>query len=151
MGIHTDIKKELTQAMLARESVKVEVLRGFIAAFTNELVAKKRKPREELADEDALAVIRRQAKQRKESIEQFRKGGREDLAKSEETELGYIETYLPRMMSRGDIRAVVEKKKQELGIADKSGMGKLMGAVMQELKGKADGNDVREVVAEMLL
>lgn len=136
--------------MLAKESIKVEVLRSLVAAFVNELVAKRRKPNEELSDEDALSVIRRQAKQRKESIEQFRMAGREDLAKSEETELGYLETYLPQMMSREDIRAVVEKKKQELGITDKSGMGKLMGSVMQELKGKADGNDVKEVVAQAL-
>ncbi|MDO8510037.1 MAG: GatB/YqeY domain-containing protein [bacterium] len=150
MSIQTDIKKELTVAMLAKESIKVEVLRSLVAAFVNELVAKRRKPNEELSDEDALSVIRRQAKQRKESIEQFRMAGREDLAKSEETELGYLETYLPQMMSREDIRAVVEKKKQELGITDKSGMGKLMGSVMQELKGKADGNDVKEVVAQAL-
>ena len=136
--------------MLAKESIKVEVLRSLIAAFVNELVAKKRKPNEELDDEEALTVIRRQAKQRKESIEQFRKGGREDLAKNEDTELRHIETYLPQMMSQEDIRDVVKKKKQELGITDKSGTGKLMSAVMQELKGKADGNDVRDVVAEML-
>ena len=89
--LHEQIKNEIKQAMMAKDQLKLSVVRGISAAFTNELVAKKRKPDEVLSDEDALAVITRQAKQRKDSIEQFRAGGREDLASKEEAELKIIE------------------------------------------------------------
>ena len=98
MTLHEKIKDEIREAMKAKEAVKLEVLRGMLAAFINELVAKKRKPNEILEDDEALAVIGRLAKQRKDSIEQFRKGGREDLVQNEEEELKILETYLPEMM-----------------------------------------------------
>ena len=133
-------------AMLAKEQVKLNVLRGIISAFTNELVAKKRKPSEELSDDEAMAVISRLAKQRKDSIEQFKKGGREDLVKEEEGELEVIEIYLPKMMDRALVEKVVRGKQEELGIADPSQKGILMSQVMKDLKGKADGVMVKEIV-----
>lgn len=132
--------------MLAKDSVRLNALRNLSAAFTNELVAKMRKPNEELGDEDAIAVIRRLAKQRKDSIEQFEKAGRNDLVAEEKSELSILETYLPQMMSRDAIKPIAESKKAELGITDKSGVGKLMGALSKELKGKADGADIKAVV-----
>lgn len=148
--LHDTIKEEIKKAMLAKDTVRLETMRSVSAAFTNELVAKKRTPQEKLADDDALAVIKRLAKQRKDSIEQFEKGGRQDLADKEKQELGILEAFLPAMMSKEEIRKVAEAKKAELGIADKSKLGQLVGAVMKELKGKADGNDVKEVADEML-
>ncbi|NQV88486.1 MAG: GatB/YqeY domain-containing protein, partial [Parcubacteria group bacterium] len=94
-------------------------------------------------------IIRRAVKQRKDSIEQFKKGGREDLVKSEESELIILQTYLPQMMSVDEIKKVVETKKTELGITDKSKVGLLMSAIMKELKGKADGGDVKKIVEEL--
>ena len=85
------IKEEVKIALLSKDTVRLSVLRGLLAAFTNELVATKRKPQEELSDEEIIAVIRRAVKQRKDSIEQFRKGGREELAKAEEDELKILE------------------------------------------------------------
>lgn len=148
--LHDTIKEEIKKAMLAKDTVRLETMRSVSAAFTNELVSKKRTPQEKLADDDALAVIKRLAKQRKDSIEQFEKGGRQDLADKEKQELGILEAFLPAMMSKEEIRKVAEAKKAELGIADKSKLGQLVGAVMKELKGKADGNDVKEVADEML-
>ena len=81
------IRQELTDAMRARDSLKMNTLRGLLAAFVNELVAKGIKPQEQISDEDALQVVKRAVKQRKDSIEQFRNGNREDLAKKEEAEL----------------------------------------------------------------
>jgi len=133
-------------AMLAKEQVKLNVLRGIISAFTNELVAKKRKPSEELSDDEAIAVISRLAKQRKDSIEQFKKGDREDLVKEEEGELEVIEIYLPKMMDKAEVEKVVRGKQEELGIADPSQKGMLMSQVMKALKGKADGVMVKEIV-----
>lgn len=148
--IHEQIKGELKEALKAKEAVKLSVIRGLLTAFMNELVAKKRKPDELLSDEEALAVIGRGAKQRKDSIEQFRVGGREDLAESEEAELKILETYLPTMMSREDIKPLAIAKKEEMGITDKTKAGLLMSTLMKDLKGKADGSDVKAVVDEIL-
>ena len=146
MSIHADMQKRIKEAMLAKDAVRLSVVRGLVAAFTNELVAKGRKPNGELTDEEALAVIRRAAKQRKESIEQFAKGGRQDLVDAETAELRTLEAFLPPEMNRAEIEKIVSAKKTELGISDKSKAGQLMSAVMKELKGKADGNAVKEVV-----
>lgn len=150
--IQDKINADMKAAMLAKDAVKLSVVRGFKAAFTNELVAKGRKPTDTLTDDEALAVIARAAKQRKDSIEQFTKGGRTDLADAEKAELAVIESYLPQMMSRDDIRPLAVAKKAELGIADgdKSAAGKLMSGLMKDLKGKADGADVKAVVESLL-
>ena len=90
-------------------------------------------------------------KQRKDSIEQFKKGGREDLVREEEAQLKILETYLPEMMSREEIEKITKAKKEELGIVDKSKQGQLMSALMKELKGKADGIIVKEVVDSLFI
>lgn len=136
--------------MLAKEETRLSVLRGLLAAFVNELVATKRKPDELLSDEEALGVIRRQVKQRKDSIEQYTKGKRPDLAEAEQAELELLEAYLPKIMSRDEIRPIAEAKLAEMGALDKSKSGILVGAIMKELKGKADGGDVKAVAEELL-
>ncbi len=108
MSLQTTIKDGIKQAMLARDPVKTNVLRGMVAAFTNELVAKGRKPQEELADEDCIAVIKRFVKQRKDSIEQFEKGNRADLADAEKAELAILQTFLPASMPKEEIKKVAE-------------------------------------------
>ena len=143
------LKKEVKMALLSRDNVRLTVLRGLMASFTNELVATKRKPQEELSDEEVIAVIKRAVKQRKDSIDQFRKGGREDLASSEESELKILETFLPKMMSKEDVKKKAVEVKERLGIADKSKIGQLIGATMKELKGMADGADVKEVMESL--
>ena len=148
--IQQQLRKEMTEAMRAKDTVRLTTIRGLISSFTNELVVKKKKPDEELSDEDALVVIARAAKQRKDSIEQFEKGGRNDLAEKEKEELKIIESYLPQMMSLEEVEKVAVAKKELLGVTDKSQMGQLMGAIMQELKGKADGADVKKAVEKLL-
>ncbi|MBI4120983.1 MAG: GatB/YqeY domain-containing protein [Parcubacteria group bacterium] len=150
MHFHIKVKSDITEAMRAKDQLRLSFARNLLAAFVNELVAKRQKPDGVLSDEDALSVIRRLAKQRRDSIEQFEAGGRKDLAEKERSELAYLEAYLPQMMSVEEVRAVVEKKKAELGVSAKSDMGKLMSAAMSELKGKADGAVVKEVVASLL-
>ncbi|MBI2030542.1 GatB/YqeY domain-containing protein [Candidatus Kaiserbacteria bacterium] len=142
----TQIKSEMTAAMKARDALRVETLRGAMAAFTNELVAKGRKPTEELTDQEAVAVLKRLAKQRKESAEAFTGAGRAELAEKELGELKIIETYLPASVSREEIERVAKAKKEELGVTDAAGAGKLMGAVIKEFGGNADGAVVKEVV-----
>jgi uncharacterized protein YqeY len=147
--LHQQIKDEIKKAMLAREALRLETMRGLLSAFTNELVATKRTPQDMLPDEDALKVIKRAANQRKDSIEQFEKGGRQELAEKEKAELAIIETFLPQMMSRDEIKKVALAKKEELGITDKSKLGIFVGTIMKEIKGKADGADVKAVVDEI--
>lgn len=103
-----------------------------------------------LTDEETLAVLQKQAKQRRDSIAEYEKAGRDDLVASEEAELAVIQTYLPRQMTREEIEVVVRKTADELDVSDMSGMGPLMKQVMAELKGKADGRLVNEVVREVL-
>jgi len=144
--LHQKLKDDLKEAMRAKDTGRLTVVRGLLSAFTNENVAKKRKPDEMLPEEDALAVISRAAKQRKDSIEQFEKGGRPELAEAEAKELLLIQAYLPEMMSQDEIRPLITAKKAELGIDDPTKKGMLMSAVMKDLKGKADGNDVKAIV-----
>jgi uncharacterized protein YqeY len=103
-----------------------------------------------LTDEEVMAVIQKQAKQRRDSIVEFKKGKRDDLVAIEEAELAVIETYLPRQMTHDEVLAAARRAAAELGISGMSGMGQLMKHMMAELKGKADGRLVNQVVREIL-
>lgn len=149
MSLHEDIKASLKDALKAKEEVKLRTVRSMLTAFTNEAVATGGTPQTMLDDDKTLVVIKRLAKQRKESIVQYEAANRPELAAPEKEELVVLESYLPQMMSRDEIRPIAEVKKSELGIEDKSKMGMLMGAVVKELAGKADGADVKEVVESL--
>jgi uncharacterized protein len=146
---HQELKEALKAAMKNKETVKLSVVRGLLTAATNELVNKKRKPDDFLTDEELLAVISRAAKQRKDSIEQFEKGGRPELAEGEKAELAVLESYLPPQMSEAEVEAAAKAKAAELGVTDKSGANKLMGMLMKDLKGRADGTVVKAVVDKL--
>ncbi len=150
MSLQQKIKDEIKDAMKAKDEVRLSVVRGLVTAFTNELVAKGKKPTDELTDDEALAVIKRGSKQRQDSISQFKAGGRDDLAAKEEAELKIIEAYLPAQMSVEEIKKIAQAKITELGVTDKSKIGILVGAVMKECKGLADGSVVKEVVEQLL-
>ena len=137
----------MKEAMKARDTVRLDVLRGLLSSFTNEAVAKKRKPDEELSDEEVLVVIGRAVKQRKDSIEQFEKGGRADLAGVEKSELAILETYLPTQMSRDEIIMYVNSKP----MPQMSGKNQFMGMIMKELKGRADGALVKEIIDTLVV
>ncbi len=143
---HQELKEAVKIALKNRETERLSVLRGLLAAETNELIIKGRKPDEELSEEDLMILIRRGAKQRKDSIEQFEKGGRPELAESEKRELAILETFLPSQISEGEIRLLVQTKAKEMGITDKTKSNQLMGVLMKELKGNADGTIVKRIV-----
>ena len=150
MTIHETIKTQIPEALKARDTVRLRTLRSLVTAMTNEVVAKKRMPSEFLTDEEALAVIKRSSNQRKDSIEQFTKGGRPELALPEQEELTILESYLPTQLSSDEINTIVKNKIAELGVTDKSTMGSLMGAVMKETAGRADGNTVKAAIESQL-
>ncbi len=150
MELHLKIKDELKEAMKAKEATRLRTVRSMLTAFTNELVATGSTPQGVLSDEAVLAVIKRLAKQRKESIVQFEAAERHDLADPEKEELVILESYLPTMMTREQITPIVSAKIAEMGVVDKSKMGMLIGSLMKELNGRADGADVKAVVEELL-
>lgn len=144
------IRADMVIAMKAREELRLSVIRSMITAFTNELVARGRKPTDALSDDEAVAVLKRLHKQRTDSAEQFDKGGRPELAEKERQERIIIEAYLPTRASREVIEKAVKEKMAEMNITDRAALGKLMGAVMKSLGGNANGNDVRVVIESLL-
>lgn len=149
MSIVEQIKTDMKDAMRAKDAQALTALRGLLSAFTNELVAIGRTPQDTLSDDETLVVIKRASKQRKDAIEQFEKGGRPELAESEKIELAVIEKYLPATMSLDQIKTIAEAKIEDFG-GDKSKMGQIIGAVLKETAGQADGGDVKKVVTELL-
>lgn len=150
MSIHETIKAGIPTALKARDEVTLRTYRSLVTAMTNEVVAKKRKPDAFLTDEEALTVLKRAANQRKDSIQQFEAGGRAELAVAEKEELAVIEALLPALMSKEEIETIAKAKMLDLGITEKKDAGKFTGALMQELKGKADGGEVKAVVDSLL-
>ncbi len=144
-----ELKEMMKDAMRSKDTVKLAVVRGLLSAMTNESVTKGKGPDGVLTEEEVLAVIMRASKQRKDSIEQFTAGGRPELAVSEQAELDIIATMLPAQMSETEIESAVKAKATEMGVTDKTGANKLMGMLMKDLKGKADGNIVKAVVEKM--
>jgi uncharacterized protein len=144
------IKAEIKAAMIAKEMDRLQVLRLISAAFTNELVSQGRPPTEPLSDEDCMKVLKRMAKQRKDSIEQFSAGGREDLADSEKAELAIVEALLPAQMSEQEIENRV-KEKLAANPIDPTKKGMFMGAMMKELGETADGTMVKAVIDRLVV
>jgi uncharacterized protein YqeY len=148
--LQTEIRGELTAAMKAKAEPKLTVLRGLLTAFTNELVSLRRGPQGELSDDEVLAIIRRAVKQRKDSIEQYTRGNRPELVAAERAELDLLEKYLPQMMGKEEIMQYAMQKKVELNLTEKAQSGLFMATLMKDLRGKAEGADVKEVVGMLL-
>ena len=149
--LHKTIKDQIKEALRAKDSIRLDTLRGLNALFMNELIAQK-SSEEFLTDDKAVPLVKRSVKQRKDSIEQFEKGGRKDLADKEKSELVILESYLPQTMTRDAIRAAIEPKiaaMKSSGTFDPKSAGKITGMIMKELAGKADGTDVKAVVDEL--
>lgn len=148
MTLLETLKEDMKNAMRAKESEKLTVIRGILSSITNELVNLKRGPDGTLSEEETVAVIRKEAKKRKDAIEEFAKAGREDLADNEKFELTVLEAYLPQLMSKEDIAKFVQEK--IAATPEPISKGPFVGAVMKDLAGKADGALVKEVVDELV-
>lgn len=150
--LHKTIKDGIIESLRAKDTLRLEVLRGLNALCLNEILATGFVG-EFLPDEKVLALIKRSAKQRKDSIEQFEKGCRMDLVEKEKAELVILNSFLPTLMTREEIRVVASKKIDSLksgGTFDAKAGGKITGMIMKELAGKADGADVKAVVEELV-
>ncbi len=150
MSIQDKIISDIKEAMKAKDQDKLRVLRSLKAKLMEKEISERKGGEAKLTDEQAVEVLMKAAKQRKESIDQFEDGGREDLAENEKKELKIIEAYLPEMMSEDEVRDVVKQKIEQLGASGMQDMGKVMGPLMGQLKGKADGSMVSRIVKEEL-
>lgn len=147
MALIDTISEQMKDAMRAKDAVRLSTLRGIRAAFLNAL---KVDGSETLADEQAIALLRKQAKQRKDSMEAYEKAGRQDLYDNEHTELKIINEFLPSLADADTTRGWVEQAIAETGAASPRDMGRVMGAVMKLHRSEADGNLVRQIATELL-
>ena len=140
------LARDLKDAMRQQDKVRLGAIRMVQAAITS----REKETGEPISDDDAVAVVAKQAKQRRDSIQQFQDAGRDDLAEREAAELGYIEAYLPVQASDEDIHRTVHEIVQRTGATSMKDMGRVMGEAMSALKGVAEGSRVQAVVRELL-
>ncbi|OGM11020.1 hypothetical protein A2Z22_04115 [Candidatus Woesebacteria bacterium RBG_16_34_12] len=145
--ISETIQKQIHQAMKAKASLRLETLKMLSTALTNAEIAKKRV---KLTEEEEIKVVKSEAKKRKDAIELYKKGEALDKAKKEELELKILEEYLPEEMAESELEKIVTETIQETGTNSIADMGKVMGAVMAKVAGKADGGRVSEIVKKKL-
>jgi uncharacterized protein len=144
-----EIKSGIKAAMMAKDSVRLGVLRMLSAAFTNELVATNRTPSDMLSDEEVMAVIRREAKRRKDAMAQYTAGGREDLAEDEQKELVILEEFLPAKLTEEEITIFIQGKIDAAGEIDTTKLGQFTGMLIKELGDRADGAMVKNIVEKL--
>ncbi|MGK7884373.1 MAG: GatB/YqeY domain-containing protein [Crocosphaera sp.] len=144
------ISEDIKTAMKARDKVRLETVRSIKKVIIEKETEVRPKGQDQLTPEQELELLAQQAKQRRDSIEQYRQGGRDDLADKEAQELAIIETYLPTQLSFEEIEAIIDKIIASVGASSPKDMGKVMGPAMKELKGKADGKQVQEIVKAKL-
>ena len=140
------LEADLRQAMKDRDNVKRSVLRLLLAAIKNAEIAK----RGSLDNPDILGIVAREVKQRNESIEAFKQGDRQDLVAQEEAEMAVLKEYLPRQLSREEVIIEARQVIEEVGAQGPRDKGKVMSRIMAQLKGKADGREINEIVTELL-
>ncbi|MBU1166958.1 GatB/YqeY domain-containing protein [Patescibacteria group bacterium] len=140
------INQEIKEAMKAKETAKLSTLRMLLSDVKN----KKIELQKDLTDEDIQKVVKSVVKQRKDSIESYSSGGRDDLVKKEEAEIKVLEDYLPEEMDDASLEKIVDEVVAETGASSMKDMGQVMGKVMGKVSGEADGNRVKEVVQKKL-
>ena len=146
MNLKEKIKNNLKEAMKSGDNITRGVLRLLSSDIKNEEIKQKK----ELADDDVLKIIKRNIKNRKEAIEQYKTGGRKDLVEQEEKELEILEEYMPEQMGEDEIRKIIVSAIKKTGAANASDFGKVMGMAMKEIEGSVDGNVVSGIVKEEL-
>lgn len=149
MSLYETIGTHLVEAMKSGDTLRRDTLRLLQSAIKN-VAIEKRKAAAEFSDSEVEDVVRRLVKQRKDSVEQFRRGAREDLALKEEAELSLLSVYLPRAMAEDELRALVASALEESRITTKSQIGQAMGVAMKKVAGRAMGDDVRRIVESLL-
>ncbi|MFE4812268.1 GatB/YqeY domain-containing protein [Peribacillus simplex] len=146
MSLLERLNNDMKQAMKNKEKDKLSVIRMLKASIQNEAL----KQRQDLTDDEELTVLSRELKQRKDSLQEFENAGRSDLVDKVRTELVYVEAYMPEQLSEEDISKIVQQTIEEVNATSKADMGRVMGALMPKVKGKADGSLVNKLVQQHL-
>ncbi|MTD38769.1 GatB/YqeY domain-containing protein [Erwinia sp. CPCC 100877] len=146
MSLLTTLNDDIKTAMKAKDKDTLSVLRMLKTAIQNEQI----KAGRDLNGEEELTVLSREMKQRRDSLTEFEKAGRDDLADKVKIEITIVEKYMPEQLSEDDIRQIVQTAIDQTGATSAKEFGKVMGAVMPKVKGKADGNQVNAIVKELL-
>lgn len=146
MNLSDRLNEDMKQAMKDKDKFRLSVIRMVRAAIKNIEIDQKRT----LEDSEVLDILQREVKQRKDSLQEFTKAGRDELAADVQAEIAVISHYLPQQMSEEEIKAVVQQTIQEVGASSKADMGKLMGVLMPKVKGRADGRLVNQLVQQLL-
>ena len=149
MGLKDTVQTEMVKAMKAKDQVALRTLRAIKSAILL-LETSEGRPSGPLTTDEEMKLLIKQSKQRKDSIEQFKNAGRDELAKSEEDELAYIERFLPKSLSADELKAEIEKIIAEVGATSAKDMGKVMGAANKQLAGRADGKEISILVKALL-
>ena len=147
MGLYEGIIGDLTKAMKGRDKERLSVLRGLKAEIKNKQVELRL---EDLTDEQIFGVIKSEVKKRKEAIEKFVEGSRQDLAAKEEAELKMLSDYLPPQLSEGEINEILAQVIQEVSASGPKDLGKVMKSAMAKFEGRADGREVNRLARELL-
>ena len=142
MSLKETLNNDIKSAMKTKDKETLAVLRMIKTAVQAAEIDKK----EELNAEEELTILAREAKQRRESLAEFVKAGRDELVAKTEAEIEIVERYLPKQLSVEEVKEVIATVAEKIGATTQKEFGKLMGAVIQELKGKADGNVIKEQV-----
>lgn len=150
MSLVDQLTEDLKQAMKAKDAVRLRTVRSLRAAIKDKEIAERHGGEAQLSEEQVLAVLQKQAKQRRDALAQYEEAGRDDLAAIERDELEIIDSYLPKQLGDDEIRRVVQEIVATTGASSMRDMGKVMGAVMQHLKGRADGRRINEIARELL-
>lgn len=146
MSLKDKIGEDIKIAMKAKDKVRLETVRSIKKVLLEREVELRAKGKDSLSADDEMQILVQQAKQRRDSIEQYIKANRPDLAEKEEAELAVIETYLPEQISDEELGKIVDQLIAKVGASSAKDMGKVMGVAMKELKGKADGKKIQELV-----
>ncbi|MBW4495931.1 MAG: GatB/YqeY domain-containing protein [Oscillatoria princeps RMCB-10] len=150
MSLKDRIGEDIKAAMKSKDKLRLETVRSIKKVLLEKEVSVRPAGQEQLTEAQELEVLAQVAKQRRESIEQYRQAGREDLASKEAQELAIIEEYLPKQLSDEELSAALDEIIARVGATTAKDMGKVMGPAMQEFKGKADGKKVQELVKAKL-
>jgi len=146
MNLSERLNDDMKQAMKSQDKFKLSVIRMVRAAVKNQEIELKRT----LDDNEVLDILSREVKQRKDSLQEFEKAGRDDLAKDIAAEIEIISAYLPKQLTEEEIKVIVQQTIQETGASSKAEMGKVMSALMPKVKGRADGKLVNTIVQQFL-
>lgn len=146
MSLSERLNDDMKQAMRDKDKFKLTVIRIIRSAIKNVEIDQ----RKELTDDEVLTILNREVKQRRDSLQDFEKAGRDDLVEKINLELAIISEYLPQQLSEEEIKSIVQQTIQEVGASTKAEIGKVMGALMPKVKGRADGKIVNQIVQQSL-